>query len=414
MLNREALFAEMAPGIATASTAQQPMGLLVVRTQRMREFNLLFGYEAGERIAQAMQAALVAALRPVDRVLQIGECDFAVLLPDLRNREHATLAAAKLVRVLQEPLQAGDAQLLAAVAIGVALAPEHGNDPDSLCRHADSACDQAAASGEGVALYSTPDLPVAFAHADLRDAIAANRLQIYLQPIMGLQNGRTERAEALARWNHPQLGPIPPNVFVQVAEQTGLIGELTRWSLNLALRHAASARESHTRLGVSVNLSARVLRQHSFIEQVHDLVRLWNVPPATVVLEITESGLMEDLQHSMHLLSQLRDLGFGIAIDDFGTGYSSMAYLRRLPVTELKIDQSFIIGMCDDPRAEKLVGSMIDVSHHLGMSVVAEGVEEQATQDRLLAMGCDYAQGYHLGRPAPAEDLVAQLRQQAS
>lgn len=414
MLNRPQLFTALRRRIDEAIAAGQSLGVLMVRTHRVREFNLLFGYEAGERAAKAMHAAIVAAMRPDDEVHRIGECDFAVLLPGLRNQEHAALAAAKLVRVLQTPLAAGGGlEMLAVVAIGAAVCPHDGNEPDLLCRLADSACDVATSSGERFALYRPPEVPMAFAHGDLREAIAGNRLQLYLQPIIDLRSGQADGAEALSRWDHREFGAIPPDTFVRVAEQTGLIGELTRSNINAALRHAGSLHADGIPLRISVNISVRILQQHSFLEQIRDIASLWKVSPDSVVLEVTEGGLMEDLQYCEHLLRRLRDQGFGIAIDDFGTGYSSMAYLKRLPTTELKIDKSFVLDMRDDPRAQKLVGSMIDVSHHLGMSAVAEGVEDQATLDCLRAMGCDYVQGYHLGRPVPAEDLVANVRRGA-
>lgn len=413
MLNRPQLFAAMQRRIEEAVATDRFLGVLMLRTQRVREFSLLFGYQAGERAAEAMHAAIVAAVRAEDEVHWIGESDFAVLLPGLRNHEQAVLAAAKLVRVLQVPLDAGDApEMLASVAVGAAICPRDGAQPELLCRLADSACDVAAASGDRFALYRAPEVPTAFAHVELREAIVGNRLQLFLQPIVDLRSGRADGAEALSRWDHAGSGAIAPDTFVHVAEQTGLIGELTRWNINAALRHASGLHGDGIPLRISINLSVHVLQQHSFLEHVRDIARLWKVPAEAIVLEVTESGLMQDLQHCEQMLRRLRDHGFGIAIDDFGTGYSSMAYLKRLPATELKIDRSFVVDMHEDARTQKLVGSMIDVSHHLGMSVVAEGVENQAALDRLRTMGCDHAQGYHLGRPMPAGDLVAGFKQQ--
>jgi diguanylate cyclase (GGDEF)-like protein len=409
VLNRVALFAALDRHIAQAASTGRVLGVLMLRTQRMREFDLLFGYEAGERVADAMRTVLDAALRAVDEVVQIGECDFAVILPDLHDRNHAALAAAKLVRTLQLPLEIEGRQFLAPAAIGAAVYPEDGADADLLCRHADIACAEAASGSERFALYASPDIPDAFAHGDLRDAIVRNQLLLFLQPIVALQGERCMRAEALSRWTHPVHGAIAPEAFIQVAEQTGLISELTRWNFNVALRHAAQARDCGHPLALSLNVSIAVLRQDTFVEQVLGMLRLWNVPTELVTLEVTESGLMRDLAYCERKLRQLRDHGFGIAIDDFGTGYSSMAYLKRLPATELKIDKTFVLDMVRDTRVVKLVGSMIDVSHHLGLEVVAEGVEDADTLTLLRGLGCDHAQGYHLGRPLPAADVLATL-----
>ena len=409
MLNRPALFAALDRRIAEAARTGRIMGVLMLRTQRMREFDLSFGYEAGERVASAMRIALDGALRAVDEVVQIGECDFAVILPDLHDRNHAALAAAKLVRTLQLPLEVEGRQFLAPAAIGAAVYPDDGADADLLCRHADIACAEAASGSERFALYASPELPDTFAHGDLRDAIVRNQLVLFLQPIIALQGDRGARAEALSRWTHPLHGAIAPEAFVQVAEQTGLISELTRWNFNVALRHAAQSRDRGHPLALSLNVSIAVLQQSTFVEQVLGMLRFWNVPTELVTLEVTESGLMRDLAHCERMLRQLRDHGFGIAIDDFGTGYSSMAYLKRLPATELKIDKTFVLDMMRDARVVKLVGSMIDLSHHLGLEVVAEGVEDAETLALLRGLGCDHAQGYYLGRPLPAEQMLAAL-----
>jgi diguanylate cyclase len=409
MLNRSRLFAALEGRIAEADRTGAKLAVLMLRTQRMREFDLLFGYQAGEQAADAMRAALDGALRPVDEVIPIGECDFVMILPGLHDRNHAALAAAKLMRTLQVPLEVGGRPFLAPAAIGGAVYPDDGADAELLCRHADIACTEAASDSERFALYASPELPDAFVHGDLRDAIVRNQLMLFLQPIVALQGGRRARAEALSRWTHPLHGVIAPEAFIDVAEQTGLISELTRWNFNVALRHAAQAREAGHPLALSLNVSIVLLQQPTFAEQVLGMLRLGNVPTELVTLEVTESGLMRDLVYCERVLRQLRDHGFGIAIDDFGTGYSSMAYLKKLPATELKIDKTFVLDMARDARVVKLVGSMIDVSHHLGLEVVAEGVEDAETLELLRGLGCDQAQGYHLGRPLPAAQTLAVL-----
>ncbi len=407
MPQRDALFASLQNAIGDAAASSRTLGLMVLRIRRLRETARMLGYDVGDALVDAVHALLATALREGDRVWRVGEGEFALVLPGLRDRNHAALAAGKVLRGLGEPLQAAGRAVLPVVSIGIAAAPDDDTEARALYRKADEACERANAGIDRYAFYEPPRRAFDFDHADLRDALAANRLELYLQPIADLrEGGRVDRCEALSRWLHPVLGAIPPDAFVQMAEQTGLIAELTRWSLNVALRHVA---QSPVLFSVAVNVAVDALRQPGFPEQVLDLLALWNVPPGQLLLEITETGLMTDPAHCEHVLRRLREAGIGVAIDDFGTGYSSMAYLRRLPASELKIDQSFVRDMREDPRAHKLVGSMIDVSHHLGLTTVAEGVEDAETLAMLRAMGCDHAQGYHIGRPAPAAEVVGGL-----
>lgn len=213
--------------------------------------------------------------------------------------------------------------------------------------------------------------------------------------------------ESLARWHCPRLGHVSPAHFVPFAEQSDLIGGLTRWSIHTTLRHAADMRERAT-LIYSINFSPQILTRAGSVEQLMDALDIWGVPPSQVIVEVTETALINDMEQSVRVLRRLRDKGVGVAIDDFGTGYASVGYLRHFPATELKIDKSLVDGICDDARSAKLAQAIVQMAHHMDMRVVAEGIEEQPTQDALAAMGCDFGQGYHLGRPQAAEDFVSQ------
>lgn len=406
--SRTALIALLQDTLDSAGAHHATLGLLVLRVRRLLETGRLLGYDAGEALVDAVQTALEDVLREEDGFWRVSDDEFAVVLPGLRNREHVALAAAKLTRTLSQPLRVGEHSVVPLVNIGVATAPDDGGDARTLYRCADQACDDAGTGEERHAFFSAPAHAYDFEPGELADALAASRLQLHLQCVLPLAPiaGQLPRYEALARWQHPRLGAIPPDVFVRVAEQTGQIAEFTRWTLNVGLRQAAEAARGGAPFAISINLAVEALRVPGFTEQVIDLLGFWNVPPARLVLEITESGLMTDVERSGEALMRLREAGIGVAIDDFGTGYASMAYLRSLPANELKIDQSFVRDMLADPRARRLVGSMIDVSHHLGMSVVAEGVEDGATLELLRAMGCDHAQGYHISRPLPAADAL--------
>lgn len=409
MLNRVEAFDAVAR-LLTQAADDAPAAVLLVRVQRMRDIELSFGYEVAEGLARELERRLRDVLRPGDTLVRTGESDLLVLLPDLHGRAHAALAAAKIVRALQAPVAAATGDVHPLVLVGIALCPEDGDTPELLCRRADRACDDAAVTVERVAFWRAPSIPLEAVQTALRAAITANQLQLHLQPIQRMADGRIVSYEALSRWTHPVLGVVPPALFIGVAERSGQIVDLTRWTLNVGLRHLAELRRINPEVRLAVNLSVEVLQLPGFVDQVFDLMRLWCVPPGGLVLEVTESALMRDVGQCERLLAALRAGGVRVAIDDFGTGYSSMAYLHRLPVDTLKIDRSFIQEMATDARAQRLVGTMIELAHHLGLGVVAEGVETPESLAQLAALGCDHIQGYLIGRPAAAEDVVAAAR----
>jgi diguanylate cyclase len=403
MLNREALFAAIAEAVADGGSA----GVLVLRTQRLREFEWLFGYEAAEHLAWAMEARLSEALRPADGLFRIGECDFAMVLPRLQQRQHAALAAGKVVRTLHDPLQSDGRPVRVGIAVGIATWPEDGEDAATLCRRADEAATLAVHTRERHA-FNTSVPRQLVAYDALYGAIAANRLETWLQPIRTVADGRLLGFESLSRWRH-EGALIPPERFVATAEQTGLIEALTHWSLHSALRHCAPALRRRPDLGCSVNLSPRAMLDHGIVEQVDAALRLWGVPARALNVEITETAFVEDAERLVGALTDLHAMGVGVSIDDYGAGYSSLVYLRDFPVDEIKIDRSFIVDMVGNPRSARLAGAVIDLAHNIGAHVVAEGVETEAALGMLRAMGCDRYQGYLHGRPRPAGEVLAEI-----
>jgi len=271
------------------------------------------------------------------------------------------------------------------------------------------ALDDALHRGDQYAFYQPQDAQIEIVHEELRDAIETNRLRAYFQPVWDLQNHRVAGVESLARWTSERHGKVSPANFVLFAEQSDLILALTRWSINATLRHAAPLRGEQA-LTFAINFSPRVFSKPGIVEQLMDALDIWGIAPTSVIAEVTETALVNDLELSLRVLGRLRDRGVGIAIDDFGTGYASIAYLRKFPATELKIDQSLIADVSGDVQTAKLVRAIVNMSHHMDLTVVAEGVEDQATQDLLVDMGCDYGQGYHLGRPEPAADFVTRFK----
>lgn len=408
MLNRLQIFTSIEQQIAAGGEAGGRFAVMMLHVRGLHEISLRFGYEQGELAGELAQSLIAQSLRPVDRVFRAGDHGYVVVLPNLLNRNHVLLASARLAQALEQPLAGTTSPWQLRAVMGVALYPEHGTDADLLCRRAGMALDEAQRRGEPCVIYQPHETQVEIFYEELREAIEANRLHVFFQPLHDLQAGRIAGVESLARWTSPQHGDVSPASFVPFSEQSDLIAALTRWSINATLRHAAPLCEAHG-LSFAINLSPRVFTRPGMVEQFMGALDIWGVAPTTVIAEVTETALANDLEQSVLVLRRLRDLGVRIAIDDFGTGYASIAYLRRLPATELKIDQSLIAPMRDDAHTAKLVSAIINMAHHMGLTTIAEGIEDQTTQDLLTGMGCDFGQGYHLGRPEPAADFVTRF-----
>lgn len=400
MLNRAALLDAIARAAATGACT----GVLLLRTQRLREYEMLFGYEAAEHLADAVAARLQQALRPVDRVFRIGECDFAVVLPGLQQRQHAALAANKVARAMHDALAIDGRPTRASIAVGIATWPEDARDAATLCQRADQACLLAVQRPERYAF--APDVPrQVVAYDALQQAIEQNRLEVWLQPIHAVADDRLLGFESLARW-HDGHAWVPPDSFIPAAEQTGLIESLTHWSINGTLRLCAAMLRGSPGLTCSVNLSPRAMLDHGIVEEIDAACRLWGVPAHALKVEVTETAFVEDASGLTAVLNELHDMGIAVSIDDYGTGYSSLAYLRDFPVDEIKIDRSFVADMATNRRSARLAAAVIELAHGLGACVVAEGVETRETLELLREMGCDRYQGYCIGKPLPAVEAI--------
>lgn len=394
-------------GLAATEPGTGFVGVLMLRVRRMFGYNIQFGHAAGEALLQRVQAMVAAALRPGDRIDRVGDADFMIVLPRLPTPQHSELAAARLQQVFAEGFVVDEQPARVEVAIGIALAPEHGTDVELLMRRVAQASVAAEASVQGVAVFHPGRDGDPIPHGALYEAIRHNRLLAYLQPIVDVVTGELVAVESLARWPGPDGDIAAPSQFIAVAEQTGLITPLTRWSLNTSAQHAALIQRDFKRpLAMAVNLSPRALAERGMVEQIMEALSLWEVDPQLLILEITETTVMQDPEASVPLLKRLRDCGLRIAIDDFGTGNAVFTYLRHLPLTELKIDQSFVTGLHASERAMHLVESMIALAHKLQLRVVAEGVDSAESLSCLRGMGCDFAQGYYLGRPQPIAQFL--------
>lgn len=409
MLNRSAVFDAILEIMAAASGDTPRFAVVAMGLKGLHEVSLRLGYEHGEKAEESAHALIRQSLRPVDRVFRIANDKFVILLPGMRNSNHVLLAVTRLRSTFEQPIKATTSPWQLHPVMGVSLYPEHGLQPDLLCRRAEMALDEAQRRGDQFAFYQAHGTQVEIFYEEFHDALEANRLQVYFQPIRDLQGGNMIGAESLARWNSPQHGSVSPADFVPFAEQRDLISSLTRWSINATLRHAA-ALGPQSGLAIAINISPRVFVDPGFVEQFLDALRIWGVPPTSIIAEITETALVNDLDTSVAVLRRMRDRGMRIAIDDFGTGYASISYLRKFPATELKVDKSLVCDMHDDMHSARLVSAIIKLAHDLNMSTVAEGIENQPTLQLLADLDCDFGQGFHIGRPVPASEFIAGVK----
>jgi diguanylate cyclase (GGDEF)-like protein len=399
--------------LASTTRAGRPLALFVLDLDGFKDVNDSLGNGVGDLVLRQVAGRLKEAVRPTDTLGRLGGDEFAIVLPGL-DAEAAALAADKLLGVVfNSAFDPGGHELVVAGSLGVAVYPEHGDDPESLLRHANAAMHLAKASRSRYGLYAPKQDRRSGERLELvgalRQALAADQLLLEFQPKIECQTGRLAGVEALARWNHPQRGRVPPDIFIPLAERTGLIRPLTRWALDAALRQCHAWRELGLVVPVAVNLSAHDIQDPVMPEVIASLLAQWDVSPSLLKVEITESSLLVDPDLALGVLTLLADTGVRISVDDFGTGYSSLAYLKKLPVHEIKIDRSFVSDMSSHPRDLAIVRSTIELGHNLDMVAVAEGVEDAPTLELLRELDCDLVQGYYLARPMPGEALVAWL-----
>jgi diguanylate cyclase (GGDEF)-like protein len=407
--NRVLLHEHTTTAIAHAQHEQTGAALLLIDLDRFKEINDTLGHHYGDQLLIQAAERIRQAVRADDTVARLGGDEFAVLLPYIAGAHDVAAAAARLHDALQQPFELGGLSLTVAGSIGAAIHPDHGATADELLQHADIAMYTAKTRHTGYTLFDAAqdhaDPRKLTLASDLRRGIDQGQLVLHYQPKVDTQTGTVLGAEALVRWQHPQHGLIPPDEFITLAEQTGLITPLTRFVLDTAVRQCRTWLDTGHRLSVAVNVSTHRLLDLDFPAEVADRLTHWRLPAANLTLEITESAIMTDPDRALHVVQQLHDLGVHLSIDDFGTGYSSMAYLKNLPVQELKIDRTFVTAMTSNDRDAIIVRSTAELGHHLGLRVIAEGVEDAATWHQLNALGCDAIQGYYVSRPITADQF---------
>ena len=387
--------------------------LLLLDLDKFKEVNDSLGHHVGDLLLIDVGARLRRELDQRDLLARLGGDEFAVLLRNT-DRDRAARVAVQLRDALAEPFVLAGMALHSSVSIGIAAFPDDGLDLSSLLRKADIALYKAKSSGEGHHLYGSADDTHGADRLrtmdELRTAMTTDGLVLHYQPKADLPSGDVRGVEALVRWQHPTRGLLYPDDFIGLVEEAGLMREMTRIVLAQALDQVAAWRARGRHLTVAVNLSASSLVDAGLPDEVAEMLTSRGVPPCALRLEITEEFLMADRDRARAILTRLRDGGIQIAVDDFGTGYSSLAYLRDLPIDELKLDRSFVLPMDDDPRAAALVASTIALAHSLGLRMVAEGVENSVAYAELTRLGCDQVQGYFVSRPIPADELEVWLR----
>lgn len=409
--NRLLLYDRLEQGTFQCSRTGKPLALLFMDLNGFKEVNDTFGHHSGDELLRQVGGRLQGRLRTTDTVARLGGDEFAILLPEVESLGSATRLAESFLDSLVAPFVVDGQQLLVTASIGIVLCPDHGADPLTLMRHADVAMYVAKHWNRGHAVYA----PETDAHsparltlqADLRGERCRDQFRLHFQPEVELASGRVRRAEALIRWEHPELGFLLPHEFIPLAEASNLVHRVTEWAIREAIEACRRWQDAGLAAGVSVNLSPRDLRKPGLAQTIAATLAAAGLEPHWLTLEITEGSLLADPEHATALLRPVLEAGVGLSIDDFGTGYSSLAHMKLLPASEIKIDRTFVHEMTRNEHDALIVRSLIELGHSFGRLVVAEGIEDIATWNLLCDLGCDLGQGL-LIRPALPEEAAVQ------
>ena len=387
------------------------LAVLTINLDHFDRVNENLGHATGDHLLQSVAKRLKGCVRGSDIVARFGGDDFAVMLTSLSTREDAALVAGKIIEIITRPHEVAGGEIYVTPSIGVAIYPEDGESPDGLLRSADVALHRVKEQGRGsYQFYSAEMRGGSFERMQLevmlRDALERNEFSLYFQPQVDVAKRKLVGAEALLRWSHPERGMIPPSDFIPLAESNGMIEPIGEW----VLRTACKQKKAWERAGlgdfpIAVNVSRRQFRSTELAQTIAGILRETGLEPSHLEIEITENALIEDVERTLAVLRQVRELGVGVAIDDFGTGYSSLAVLGQFPASALKIDQAFVRDIASDPARAAITRAVLAVASELKLGVIAEGVETREERDFLVELGCDQMQGYLFGRPVPMEEF---------
>jgi diguanylate cyclase (GGDEF)-like protein len=417
-LPNRTLFLENATvALREARSREQGMAVLLLDLDGFKEINDTLGHATGDLVLCEIGRRLRSQLGEQALIARLAGDEYAVMhtcSPGAQGTADALALAGGVQLALEAPVELDGVALNIDASIGIALVPQHADDLDSLLRRADMALDRAKVHRSRLEVYAPEhdhfDAARLALLGQVRPALERGEFILHYQPQADLRSGRVGGVEALLRWQHPERGLVPPLQFIPLIEQTALVGPITLHVIDRALEQLARWRDHDIHLSMSVNLSARNLLDPELPRRISVLLGCHAVPAHRLTVEVTEGATMADPEQAVSVLVELRALGVNVSIDDFGSGHASMAYLTTLPASELKIDRSFVTGMCQSPREEAIVRSTVDLARHLNLHVVAEGIETREVWDRLAELGCDTAQGYFLSPPLPPEELAAWLR----
>lgn len=409
-LPNRSLFCANLDATIARSGGSSALVVVCVDLDDFKRYNVDYGHDMGDRLLKAAAQRLCARLRPGDTVARTAGDEFSVLMP-VRSREHSAQAAEAIRDAFLHPICLDGREFSLRASLGVAVWPSDGPDSASLMAAADLALQECKDQGKDGIMCFDEGLYMSRRgrtqlESDLRSAISSELLSVHYQPVIRVSDGTVEGVEALVRWRHPQRGDLMPDSFIPLAEETGLIVDLG----TLVLRSACAqgdrwSASSVPQIRVAVNVSPVQLQRPDFPDIMAETLERSGLPPGRLVVEITESVLLEQLDNAAQVLGSLKKLGVGISVDDFGTGYSSFSYLKNLPVDTLKIDREFVLGMENSSTAREVISGIIDLAHRMNLTVVAEGVEAAEQYYLLRDMGCDFVQGFLFGRPVPAPEL---------
>lgn len=414
LANRASLEEFLRTTLGQASEKDQKVGLFYVDLDRFKEINDTLGYKNGDLIIKEVGSRLIGHLENRGLVARVCGNEFAILIPLIESSEAAVLVARQIQRALEPPVVLDSLQLEVRASISIVLFPDHGKTADDLMRHADMAMPEAKKANREAIFYDpkfdcySPERLTLL--GELRKAIYSDELELFYQPKIDLKTGHVFGFESLVRWQHPRQGLIPPAEFVPIAERGGLSKPLSLWVLNQSSKQWSQWSEKGWDFSISVNLSVRDLMDSELPGAVEAILHKHNMPPDRLVLEITESAMMEDPARARETMLALSGMKVYLSIDDFGVGFSSLSYLKNSPVDEIKVDRSFVIDMAEDTDDMTIVKSTIELGHTLGLKVVAEGVERSTHFELLKQMGCDAAQGHYICQAKPARDIEEWLR----
>ncbi len=432
--NRRRFESDLRQALGSLAAPADSCALLHIDLDRFKQVNDTLGYRIGDRLLKAaarrleqiahdVEAGLISAVNETDarvNVAHIAGNGFAMVLSALRNPDNAERVTRAVIKGFSMPFTIDEHELFVTVSVGVALHPVDARDADALLEHAETAMYQAKSLGRGTHAFFSNDFNKRASErlsleSELRRAIERNELMLHYQPKVSLLTGRILGAEALIRWKHPSLGMVSPVRFIPIAEETGLIVDIGRWVMAQACQQLRRWGDAGLPpVSVSVNVSPAQFSRSSLLKDVKHLLATSRIDPKTLVLEVTEGVLMSDIEAAVNLLKTVRAMGVRLSVDDFGTGYSSLAYLRRLPLDELKIDRSFVMGLPAEKDSLAIVRAVIAMAHALNLKVVAEGVELDTQLEVLRAAKCDEYQGYLCSKPVPPEDFAVLLERKGS